>query len=240
MLALPLSQARIYFHLLAFVLIAGAPALGWYTASRIKAEPSSGARLLGYRAAVGLMTLAAAGVFLLVPPMTFFEMQIQNRGVAWLPSRELISALAVALVLLTALPVFLARKSGPFQVDFRRQFDQFRHLLPRTRQERLWFAAALGCAGICEEVLYRGYLLHYLHVFPWQVNVATALAISCAVFGSVHLYRGFGGVLQTVLLALGLCVLFLSTRSLLPPMVLHLMIDLSVLIVLPEALPAAE
>jgi membrane protease YdiL (CAAX protease family) len=237
---LPASEARVCFHLLVFVLTVVTPAAWWFVTARIQASPSSGARLMGYQLAIVSLLLATLAVFLLVPPAMFFDIQLQNRGVAWLPSRELISALAIGLVLMTALPVFLARKRGPFRVDVEQQIRKLRELLPQTRQERLWFGLAAVCAGACEEVLYRGFLLHYLHVFPWRINIGTSLLISCVVFGAVHLYQGFSSILQTVLLALGLSVLFLSTRSLLLPMVLHVLIDLRIFMVLPEPLPSNE
>ena len=101
--------------------------------------------------------------------------------------------------------------------------------MPGSPSQRSWRASGKKCC-------IGGYLLHYLHVFPWRLNIATSLAIACLVFGMVHLYQGWSGILQTVLLALGLCVLFLSTRSLLFPILLHVLVDLRIFLVLPVLL----
>ncbi|AXC13447.1 CAAX amino terminal protease family [Acidisarcina polymorpha] len=238
MLHLAPSEARIFFHLLAFVLVIAAPGVGWIVAGRIKAAPSFGSRVLGYKLVSLGLFLASLAVFLLIPPATFFAAQIKNRGVTWLPSRELISALAIVLVLLTAVPALLARTNGSFQANFKRQISEIRNLLPHSGVERLWFGLAAVIAGVCEEVLYRGFLLHYLHVFPWRLNIGTSLLVACTVFGIFHLYQGVGGVLQTLLLALGLCVLFLATRSLLIPILLHVLVELRIFLVLPIILPS--
>lgn len=218
------------------MVIVAAPASGWYAFARIRTLPSSGARLAAYRLAIAALLSGTAAAFLLVPPRMMFGVPIHNRDAGWLPSRELISALAIGLTLITTLPVLLARRGGVFRDNLRAEIEKLRDLLPHTRRERLWFASAAICAGICEEVLYRGFLLYYLHAFPWKIGFFGSIAIACAVFGLAHIYQGLGGVLQTVLLALGLCVLFLSTRSLLLPMLLHVAIDLRIFIVLPDIL----
>jgi len=240
MASLPLSSLRAGFHSLAFILIGVAPIWVRYVSARIRASPSGAARLLGYRLAIASMLVATVAAFLLVHPPILFSIQTHNRGVTWLPSREIISIGAFFLVLLTALPILLARRKGPFRINFLQQVARLRGLLPKTRQERLWFAAAAICAGGCDEVLYRGFLLHYLHVFPWNLNIAASLMISCAVYGVLSLHQSVGGLLQTVLLALGMALLFLSTRSLLSPIVLHILINLRVVLALPDNAPPSS
>jgi len=44
-------------------------------------------------------------------------------------------------------------------------------------------------AGVCEETLFRGFMLHYLHVFPWTLNLSLALLISSVIFGFNHCIR---------------------------------------------------
>ncbi len=227
-------KASQYFHLAAFALIILAPILGLFFAAHIKRASSSAARLLGYKVAIASLLLGALAVLPLASLADFSTIRLTNKGAGWLPSRELITGLALGLVCITELPVLLARKKGPFQIAFRRQMKQLSELLPQSRPERAWFAGAGVCAGVCEEFLYRGFLLNYLHVFPWKLDIAITLVFACLVFGAVHLYQGTGAVLQTVLLALGLSVLFLTTRSLLLPIVLHVLINLRVLMVLPK------
>lgn len=238
MLSLSRPATAACFHILAFLVTVLAPVVAWVATKRIKASKKHSARLIGYRAATAFLLSASLAVFVLVPPAKFFEMPIPNRGANWLPSRDWISVLAILLAVITEVPLFLARRKGTFQLSFQRQVRELSGLLPRTRQERLWFCVAAVCAAIAEEVLYRGFLLNYLHIYPWRINSAASIAIGCVIFALAQLYLGAGRVLQSVLLALGLSVLFLSTRSLVLPLVLHLLIVLCVFTMLPDMLPA--
>lgn len=105
--------------------------------------------------------------------------------------------------------------------------------LPATSSERAWFAAVSVTAGICEEILFRGFLLHYLHVFPWHLPLTPVLFIAAAIFGLQHLYQGRAGTVVNSLMGLLVSLLFLLTGSLLAPMVLHAVMDLRMLVILP-------
>lgn len=73
-------------------------------------------------------------------------------------------------------------------------------LLPRTRmQVLLWFGVSLS-AGICEELIFRGYLLQQL--IAWTQRPMLSILIAAALFGSVHLYEGFGAILPLAALAI--------------------------------------
>src|SRR5208283_3275686 len=77
-------------------------------------------------------------------------------------------------------------------------FKSLSVFLPATWEERRWFSFVSISAGICEEVLFRGFVLHYLHDGPLALNLTLALFLSAIIFGLHHLYLGVGGVVQTV------------------------------------------
>ena len=106
--------------------------------------------------------------------------------------------------------------------------------LPATWTERRWFAFLCITAGICEETLFRGFLLHYLHVLPFSLNLTLALLLSAIIFGLGHLYQGAGGAASTVVGGLLFGLLFLLTGNLLLPMLLHAAMDLRILLLLPR------
>ena len=97
-------------------------------------------------------------------------------------------------------------------------------------------------AGICEEVLFRGFMLHYLHVFPWTLDLTLALLISSLIFGVHHLYQGASGAAGTAIIGILFGLLFLLTGNLLLPIVLHGAMDLRLLVVLrpPADTPSQE
>ncbi|WP_181918946.1 CPBP family intramembrane glutamic endopeptidase [Wenzhouxiangella sediminis] len=96
-------------------------------------------------------------------------------------------------------------------------------MLPNDRREAIWFIGPVSLtAGICEELLYRGYLMQWLAGF---IPVWAAMLLSSAVFGLMHAYQGPGGILRTVGLGLVMAGLFVLTGSLLWPILLHVVID---------------
>jgi len=92
-------------------------------------------------------------------------------------------------------------------------------MLPHTSSERLlWVGFALS-AGICEEIVYRGYLMHQFGAFTghWLV----ALLLQAAVHSSGHLVLPLEMVVAVALLGALLGVIALWQKSLVPGMILH-------------------
>ncbi|HEX3812547.1 MAG TPA: CPBP family intramembrane glutamic endopeptidase [Mycobacteriales bacterium] len=104
-------------------------------------------------------------------------------------------------------------------------------LMPRTTAERRTFAAVAVTAGICEELLYRGFGLAVLAALAPDVGPARTIGVAAVGFGLAHAYQGAAGIVVTAILGGCLAVLFLGTGSLLLPIAYHVLIDLRVLIV---------
>jgi membrane protease YdiL (CAAX protease family) len=111
----------------------------------------------------------------------------------------------------------------------RRQARGFVALLPRGRRERLWFAGVAVTAGICEEVLLRGFGTAYLRWLWPSVPDWAVVAVTAAVFGLDHLYQGTRGVVLTTLVGAVLGSIVINTGSLFPAIVIHALLDLRVL-----------
>jgi len=124
--------------------------------------------------------------------------------------------------------VIVLRKGGP-EGKLARAFATLDFILPKTpRQRRLWILLALT-AGICEELLFRGFLFRYLHEIVPALPPMCILLVAAAVFGINHLYQGFIGALGTAFLAILFGVMFVGTGNLALPMALHALLDLRVL-----------
>lgn len=96
-------------------------------------------------------------------------------------------------------------------------------LLPTKPNEARWFIGGVSvAAGICEELLFRGYLLHAIGEYT---NMTIAVAASCVLFGLCHIYQGWGNVLRTAMVGLVLSLVYLWSGSLVVAMVLHFMQD---------------
>ena len=106
----------------------------------------------------------------------------------------------------------------------------FSALLPKTPSERRFFVVFAITAGVTEEIIYRGFLIPYL---VWAMGAGDWLVpaiVAGVIFGILHVYQGWRGVLTTGVLGVGFGVLYLSI-GLIPLMIVHTLIDLRVLLI---------
>lgn len=104
-------------------------------------------------------------------------------------------------------------------------------MLPRTREERLAFAALAVTAGVTEEVIWRGFGLTLLLALLPGWHPAVPIALAALAFGWAHLYQGVVGMFATAMIGAVLATLFWASGSLLWPILIHVMLDLRVLLV---------
>lgn len=97
-------------------------------------------------------------------------------------------------------------------------------LLPQTRMEKVVFVAVAFTAGICEELIFRGFLTTAFAAATGSLPVAVVL--SALVFGSMHLYQSRAGFVRAAILGITLTLPLLFAGSIIPAMVAHLLIDL--------------
>ncbi|MCP3144044.1 CPBP family intramembrane glutamic endopeptidase [Pyxidicoccus xibeiensis] len=95
--------------------------------------------------------------------------------------------------------------------------------LPRTPREYRTFQALSFTAGVCEEVLYRGFLLWFSAEL---VGAWPGVLLTGAGFGLAHAYQGMAGVAKSALMGLLLGALAVATGSLLWPILIHIAVDL--------------
>jgi len=133
----------------------------------------------------------------------------------------------VVVLLIGAFGVYqqraIARLTPEKLAEFRPKLSYVEFLLPHTRQEARWFAAVSLTAGVCEELIYRGFLVWVLQPFLGTVG---AMATGVALFALGHAYQGWGGVLKTGAAGTVMSILVLTTGWLIPAMILHTLIDL--------------
>lgn len=111
--------------------------------------------------------------------------------------------------------------------------ERMRHLermLPATPRELRWFYALSATAGVCEEILYRGFMIWYLSawlalVLPGQHLFLAAAALSSVVFGAGHAYQGWRGIALTALVGGFLAAVYWITRSLFAGILIHALLD---------------
>jgi membrane protease YdiL (CAAX protease family) len=140
------------------------------------------------------------------------------------PARTIATAAAL-LVLFALLSLFTTRQlKNARPSDLPDRMRRAGKILPQTGTECAWFAVVALTAGVCEEILYRGFV-------PWFVDAHLGVAglgyiVAAIVFGLGHAYQGRGGMFVTAILGLVFGALAFFLRSLVPGHLLHVAIDL--------------
>lgn len=98
------------------------------------------------------------------------------------------------------------------------------HLLPRTRAEKAGFLGLSITAGLCEELVFRGFLVTALYTAAGSLSIA--LLVSAVAFGVVHAYQEPRGVARAAVLGLLLSIPFVTTGSLAASIMAHTAIDI--------------
>ncbi|HLJ88321.1 MAG TPA: CPBP family intramembrane glutamic endopeptidase [Candidatus Angelobacter sp.] len=107
----------------------------------------------------------------------------------------------------------------------KKHLPDFSWLIPVTPRERWLFAALSISAGICEEIVFRGWLLSTLHGWFGLQGLAL-VAVASAAFGLAHSYQGAIGVVATGTIGWVFCFLYVATGSLLVPILIHILVDI--------------
>jgi membrane protease YdiL (CAAX protease family) len=145
-----------------------------------------------------------------------------------------IPGIALALIAVTALYRF---GGAAMRKALAVQLKPVAALLPRTAAERRVFALLALTAGICEEVLYRGFGLAALRWAEPGLGHPALIAITAVAFGMAHLYQGRRGVALTGMAGAYFAWIAIATGSLVPVMVLHAILDLRILGLPLDAVP---
>lgn len=218
-------------HLLAIYAIVGMPWFGrvWYEkAKRRIAAGDPDAKLRLYREIVveqGATTAAVLGLWLwggITPASLGLA---APRYWAWN---------VILLAILVTFLVWSSLKLRPKAEKVRERLKgHLGALVPSSNRERRWFGAVSIGAGISEELVFRGFLIYYLGLYLPQINTWEKVVLTALIFGVAHLYQGWQGIMGASILGLIAAGIYVTSGSLLVPMILHAVIDWRLLLMLP-------
>ena len=217
---------HLYDHVLAAVLSLGLPLLGYFDFLRLRRMAPLGAgaaRLRAYRKLLVEQWLLFAVVLALWMWLDrpFLDLGLVPAKVEWW-RLFLGTSVALAGLILLEQQRRMAEDDPEAREAIQAELEPLRPLLPHSRDEARWFRAVSITAGICEELLYRGFLLAYLGA---TMPVGAAVALASLIFGFGHIYQGHVGMAKTGALGAVFCGLYLLTGSLFIPMMVHVAID---------------
>jgi len=155
-----------------------------------------------------------------------------SKGVSSTFLAALVVGIVLGLVIVVVVRIVAKRRgtapganANTPRAGLQKWLPDFGAFIPTSARERWLFAAVALSAGICEEVVYRGWLLFALHR-EFALTGAAALLAAAVLFGLAHSYQGPLGILSATLAGVLMCVLYVGTGTLLVPIVLHSLIDL--------------
>lgn len=135
------------------------------------------------------------------------------------------ACLALASMIFQTQQLLEVRRSESARLRIRQQVTTYSQILPRSSIDMFLFACLSITAGVCEELLYRGFLMSYIDSY---FNLGIAVLGSAILFGLCHAYyQGWYGALRTGGMGVVFSGLYILTGSLWLPMLLHAFIDIN-------------
>ncbi|MCU0647824.1 MAG: CPBP family intramembrane metalloprotease [Gemmatimonadaceae bacterium] len=180
-----------------------------------------------------LVTLGLLGRFdaLLVMPAEFEALRIARQGAATPPTDTPDARLGFYIGVALASAVAIAIWARRVRTMLTPVIAEVAPLIPRNAAER-WAALPLCInAGYSEELFFRLALpLLLTHVTG---SVAAGTAIAVVLFGFIHWYQGWKGIVGTMLVGALMTLVYVTSGSLVRVMVTHALIDVVGLIIRP-------
>jgi hypothetical protein len=112
--------------------------------------------------------------------------------------------------------------------------------VPRSRVERGAFVGVALTAGICEEILYRGFGLAFLHWAMPTVSIAVDIVVISLAFGVAHAYQGGRGVAAATIGGGLFGLIVASSGTLFVAIAIHALVDLRILGLSPDLIEALD
>jgi uncharacterized protein len=97
-------------------------------------------------------------------------------------------------------------------------------LFPQSAKETIFFTILAVTAGICEEFIFRGFVIAAL--FGAGLPGWIAVIVSSLMFGAAHLYQGKGGSVGTGLLGILFASIRIAYHSIFPVVIWHAVLDI--------------
>ena len=224
-------------HVLVFFLIVVTLLWDWYEIPRLKASTDPGKKIRFYGKIMVASWICAGVAALTAGIAPVFTIHHLPGEAAWLDTGSrtgmFLAGLIGGMLIAITVPAVLALWSEKIRTKAGKAAKRLAFLLPSSIRERRWWWLVCITAGICEEVVYRGFLLHYFHTLPFHLSLAWAMVASSVIFGIGHLYQGVAGGVQTAVVGFVFAAIFVMTGSLVIPIVVHAVMDLRALALLP-------
>ncbi|MGF6243981.1 MULTISPECIES: CPBP family intramembrane glutamic endopeptidase [Paraburkholderia] len=219
-------------QIFAVALVALQPFHGLRRTRSLQRFTSTAGRLSAYRSIVLWTWTTSAVAVVLILPGNILLTERRVDDMFWLlgvtPVRLGLSILIGILIFAFFVQMVFLGSTTDRRAQYAKVAGSFRFFLPVTTEERCWWLAVSLTAGICEEVLYRGYLLQFFSgKFEGSLSLGLTAAwlLSSVAFGLAHFYQGVRAIAKTAVVGALLGILAILTGNLILPILVHALMD---------------
>lgn len=225
--AMVLYEMTLLDHVLAIIICVLAPVMAFSSRSVVieDVELDSEDKIRLYHSNALLLSVFALVV------ITIWRLParaLSGLGFDWPQWSTLLAILLFSVFLFYALDIFFQYGLRRWREKTLRERNSTFTFVPADSTELFHFVFLALAAGIGEEIIFRGFLIHYL-IF-WTGNsfsgIITACLLASALFAFLHGYQGYKSMVKIFILALLFSAIFILSQSLLLVMLIHAIIDL--------------
>lgn len=162
----------------------------------------------------------------------FSDRSVTDLGLGWPPPsiNAWVSGLVGLFVFLYLLDVGAELATPSLREKTFQRWLSDMPFLPAKDVEWMHFNFLSLSAGICEEIVFRGFFITYLYSLLQFLSSGTAQLIAVLapafIFGFVHYYQGWKAMLKISLMAILFGYIFVLTQSLWLLILMHFLVDL--------------
>jgi membrane protease YdiL (CAAX protease family) len=152
---------------------------------------------------------------------------LEGLGFDWPIWNTDVLLLILAVILFYTLDLFFQYGIKRWREKTLQQKNQTLTFIPADQNELLHFLLLALAAGICEEIIFRGYIIQY--ITWWTGNSVNGIISACffasALFAFLHGYQGYRSMIKIFFLAMLFSGIYILSQSLLIVMMIHTIID---------------
>ena len=216
-------------HFIAALLLFGFPIWDFWEAKQLRDSTHPQIKIFCYLRAIAVLWIVTLGINYFMPIRGLIGAPLATNSFIPRMPPDMAMGFLIPLLLGVVFPPLLALAHRGMRKKLLAPYEKLAYLLPERPIEMVLFSGVAISAGICEEVIFRGFLLRYLQSVPWGLPLEWGLLASSAIFGLAHFGQGLKGMLLTGFIGFLLGSLYLASGSLLLPILVHTVIDLRAL-----------
>ncbi|MBP1991395.1 CPBP family intramembrane glutamic endopeptidase [Paenibacillus eucommiae] len=132
------------------------------------------------------------------------------------------------MIVTIVIPLIILPYSKLLREKVAENYDE--KLYPVTSKQQFMFIFVSIIVGICEEIIFRGFMYTYirdlLSISPWG-----SFLIVTIIFGLGHFMQGVSGMVSSSLFGLIMGYFYFTTGSLLVPILIHIAYDMKAIFI---------